>query len=865
VVNGLKGGYAFIYRNYYLKELIEMDNYDCDFEVNEDDFMDPPLAMEVKNMSNKKINICLTKKTSFLDNIILLELTDPNLVAAIRESKEFELDFKDKYSQQTAKQLYINVSEQLKQYNNSYDKKLGAYKVLYKKTDKHKWGRVFPKKALGFTAFSRVIRNTLMKDFYIDLDIKNAQPEIINNICVSNNIQLETINEYCKNRDSILSDVMKEYDVDRKTAKNLFLSLAFFGSFKSWCLKYDITDKKALDIIKKYVKDINTFYTIISKENEQLLNTVDNSRHPNKKGSFLSLYLQEYETRIMENVIYWLCNKTDVMKFKNSSYSIGTYEFDGIKVLKENVNKYGIDKLIKDIEKVIYDELGFNIKFEEKPIEDWVDIEYKKTIQPNIETIQTNDDDDNIDNGVSNDKEAAEKVYKVYPYWKYCLGTLYVFDNKTGMWSSDDIQYKKIIMAMSEDLRLIKIMMGKPYLSNESYGSKKSLMDVLPSLIKTLCVNDDWLKQKECSSLGKLLFNNGYLDLKNGFEFYDKETYGFNPDILFMAKIDKDFLPFDEKQMEYVNDIKQRLFYNPLGKDVGDYYILNIARGLMGDMMKRVLFGLGTTDCGKSILTKAMEHSLGGYVGSFNAENLLYRKTSCDEGQLMRWALLLRFKRIIISNEMKSTSTINGNMLKKLSSGGDSLTGRLHCGNETPFVLQSLMILMANDLSNIVPYDKAVDNRTRVINYKKLFTDVVEDKENELQKDYNLENEIKTADFQNAFIMMLIQEYVKYKEEGEPGEPEDVINGKKEWITETGNDIDKFLENFEITNDEKDFLLTEDITLWLKEAKIGITSTKMGIEIGKYCKKNKFDNVISKKKKIEGKSLRGYVGIKQTF
>ena len=158
-----------------------------------------------------------------------------------------------------------------------------------------------------------------------------------------------------------------------------------------------------------------------------------------------------------------------------------------------------------------------------------------------------------------------------------------------------------------------------------------------------------WLKQKECSSLGKLLFNNGYLDFKNGFKFFDKETYGFNPDILFMAKIDKDFLPFDEKQMEYLNDIKQRLFYNPLGKDVGDYFILNIARALMGDMMKRVLFGLGTTDCGKTILTKAMEYSLGGYIGSFNAENLLFRKTSNDEGQLMRWALLLRFKRIIIS------------------------------------------------------------------------------------------------------------------------------------------------------------------------------------------------------------------------
>ena len=88
------------------------------------------------------------------------------------------------------------------------------------------------------------------------------------------------------------------------------------------------------------------------------------------------------------------------------------------------------------------------------------------------------------------------------------------------MWSSDDIQYKKIIMSMSGDLRLINSdLKGNKYLSTKSYGSTKSLMDILPCLIKTLCVNDDWLKQKECSSLGKLLFNNGYLDFKNGFKY----------------------------------------------------------------------------------------------------------------------------------------------------------------------------------------------------------------------------------------------------------------------------------------------------------------------------------------------------------
>ena len=833
------------------ENMIDDYNYDAF-----DDIADEILTINSKGM--KKIPLELSKNVSSLDNITFLEIVDINAVDALVKSDFLENEFSDNYSQKYASSIYSNVINQLNQYKKLYNKKIGAFKVTYNKP-RHKYGRVFPKKSLGLTSFSKKIRNTFLKDNYIDLDLSNAQPAIVYNICKSNDIKCPFIEEYIQDRDRILQDVIDNYNVTRKDAKQLFISLAFFGTFRGWASSLKL-DKPELKFIKMFSKELKSISTIIKKQNPTLYNTARKLNERNSDGSFFSLYLQEYETRIMECVIDWLSNKTTILNFPQTDLKVCTYEFDGIKLLKYNVEKYGLNKLITDLNNVVLEKMGFDIKFEEKPIECGYEIEYTPT-----ERKRTYNDDA-VDNGVSNDKEAAEKVYEIYPHWVYCLGTLYVFDNKTGMWSCDKTMYKTIIMSLTDDLRIIAFdRNNEAYLSDNSYGSCKTSMEKLPCLIKTLCKNDDWLKQKECSSLGKLLFNNGYLDLKNGFHFYDKETDGFNPDILFMGKIDKNFEPFDEEQMEYLYDIKQRLFYNPLGKDVGDYFILNIARGLMGDMMKRVLFGLGTTDCGKTVLTKAIEASLGDYVGSFNAENLLYRKTSNDEAQIMRWALLLRFKRIIISNEMKSTSTINGNLLKKISSGGDSLTGRLHGGNEMSFIPHSLGMMMANDLPPISPYDKAVDNRTRVIHYKKQFTDVVEDEENELLKDYNLIDEIKTTKFQNAFLMMLIQEYVKYKEEGEPEEPEDVTNGKKEWIAETGNDIDKFLENFEITNDVNDFLPSEEIKHWLKEDKIGITPTKMGIEIKKYCKKNNYDTVISKGKKMSGKTIWGWYGIKESL
>jgi len=800
----------------------------------------------------KNISLKLSKSKCFIDGITFYEVSNPNHINALIENKEFEFNFKNKYNQLKAEGLYKNVIDQLKAYNNQYNSKNKLFEVVYKKSSNHKYGRVFPVKALGFTSFSRKIRNTLMYENYIDIDLKNAQIEIIYNIAKSNNINLKYIKKYCEKRDEILQNVMTEYSVNKKQAKELFLTLGFFGSFDSWKEHNKIKNTNSIKFIDKYIDDIKTFYKAIKKENEKLYETAKKQKPSNIKGSFLSLYLQEWETRIIDTVIYYLYHKTSILDYNEKK--VLTYEFDGIKLLKSSVNKYGLDKLISDIEKVIYDELGFIMKFEEKPIDDFVIINYDKNI---------NKEDEIIEKGVWDDKQATEKLFKLYPYWKYCLGSLYVFDKNNGLWTTNISIQRKVIQLYEDDLRILTTdIHGKPILTKKSYGNCLSKMDIIITLIKSECVDDNWLVRDGNSSLKMLLFNNGYIDLKNEFKFYDKETYGFNPNILFFEKIQRDFKPFDEKKMEYVNSIKDRFFCNILGENLGNYYITQLSRGLMGDIMKKILFSLGTTDCGKSILSYALRKSLDGYCDDFNAENLFHTKNTADEGAKLRWCLLLRNKRIITSNEMKTNTTINGNMLKKISSGGDGLKGRVHQGLETSFVPHFLTICMANDLPKISPYDVAVDNRVRVISYKKQFVDVVEDEETQLLKDYNITDEINTVEFQDAFLMMLIQAYVNYRENGEI-EPDEVLNGKKEWIEETGDMMDTFLQDFEMTNNKEDFVSCSTVKMWLDNKQLGISSSKIAIEIKKYSEKNKFENVYNKQKKVDGKNITVWFGVKE--
>ena len=356
------------------------------------------------------------------------------------------------------------------------------------------------------------------------------------------------------------------------------------------------------------------------------------------------------------------------------------------------------------------------------------------------------------------------------------------------MWDYNRTNHLKVIQKLSDNLhQLIHDPNNDTYFqSKTSYGNTLSLMDKIPPLMKTLCQNNNWMRESQYSSLGKILFNNGYYDFQKE-KFYSKEEYGFNPEIVFFGKIHHDFEAFDDADMEYMEDVKQRLFHNPLGKEVGDYIILNLARALAGDKMKRILFGLGDTNCGKSIITTAISVAFGDYFGSFNAENLAQRNSSNDEAQIMRWCLLLKYKRVIISNEIKSNIGLNGNAIKKISSGGDSIVARGHCPNEEEFITHFLPIVMANDIPKIKPYDSAVDSRAKVITYKRQFVDEPSN-EFELLKDPNIEVEVRTLRFQRVFIGLMINAYMdKSKFEVEPNE---VVIAKGDWISADKSVID---------------------------------------------------------------------------
>jgi phage/plasmid-associated DNA primase len=209
-----------------------------------------------------------------------------------------------------------------------------------------------------------------------------------------------------------------------------------------------------------------------------------------------------------------------------------------------------------------------------------------------------------------------------------------------------------------------------------------------------------------------------------------------------------------------------------------------------------------------------LKNAFGGYIGTFNAESLSVgsKGDTKDEAAKMRHALLLRFCRILCSNEVKMDRDLDGNAVKKFASGGDQLVGRTHGGGgkdvglEVPFTPHFTPFCMLNDIPNITPMDPGVINRATYIEFSFVFVKVedVERAPHYKALDPELDKIIKTKSFIEGFIHILLDGYKDYLKNGMPEFDEEVKDKWTEGNKQGNKVIDAINIMFDITNNDED-------------------------------------------------------------
>ena len=295
---------------------------------------DTPL-INTSMSAQSALNLTITRDAEYVSapSTNLYELIDPAMLKKLLRHPDLMKEWSDDdwFHQQVkaTNQTLLNEVEQVKQYGKLADKN-GLIRVAYKKS-KHNFGRAYIQKSLGFTCLRIPVRNTLLNDRYIDVDMENAQLRIL--LCLMKSIGYEDVvhlNMYCENRKAILAEVMATYQCSRDVAKNLFLSLTFGGRFEDWIKrnKVAITTPYALancfktelfDVAKLLRAHNPDLYEAVRQQNKAKGKDTDNG---NLK-SFLSVYLGHWEGKVISTCLAYLANETDALDYMG--VKVGTY------------------------------------------------------------------------------------------------------------------------------------------------------------------------------------------------------------------------------------------------------------------------------------------------------------------------------------------------------------------------------------------------------------------------------------------------------------------------------------------------------------------------------------------------------------
>jgi hypothetical protein len=696
--------------------------------------------------STKAIPITLIKRSSRLDGFTLLEYLPKERIQALLKSDKLALEWeKPTYVQKFAKQNYQNEVQQITAYLSKYNDNYGAMMCKYRKP-KHGWGRVHPEKSLGLTSLGFKVRNTLIRDLYYDFDLKNAQVEIIRNICQQNNIPCEMVVDYCDRRSNVLKDISDRYSVSRRAAKKLVLRLCFFGTFWGWCKDNGLSDATETLWITNFIRELKDIAQRLKKKNPVLYESARKSkeakRNPNNiVGSFFALYLQEWEVRIVEKVMGWLETSTNVMKHPmKTSRPVAVYEYDGIKLLKENVDKFtgGKKALLQNIIKKTKELTGFDLVWVEKPIEDFHDISHELELVK--EDGQEADDLRALIHQMKdrfNDKGVIETIGEIRPnFFAYSKGSWYGWTG--SKWLANDTPLKKAIMY---DLPKYWDSLLQPYKEKFPEGSSTGVVQQLlygtPSRFGTdgivhalksfvnnhLCSNGHI---NGCVGIGKALlendelefdmnpdllgFNNGVFDICaecfRPARFNDYVTWScgwdFRPVLKGMKVMDEngtvqevkeDLAGDDLEQMNGIQTIlKQILPY----EDVRHLVLFVLASGLSGRPIEKFFIFNGKGRNGKGLLDEFMKWCLGDYADYVAPVLLCENKRFQSSGAPNPEKAKLHKKRFVVTKEPDKGGLIHNDTMKDLTGGGETQARRCH-SNDTRVLLHLTFLMECNE------------------------------------------------------------------------------------------------------------------------------------------------------------------------
>lgn len=322
------------------------------------------------------------------------------------------------------------------------------------------------------------------------------------------------------------------------------------------------------------------------------------------------------------------------------------------------------------------------------------DPEYYNKIRPKT-IISAGDDDESA---------SAIVIKKFYKNIIRCGSLLLVKRDNIWHLDKDDVNRFLCNMIRDSDIYFYGVNGKKLFSYSRAVSHQNKCIIAIrnSSLINT---DDDFIKNINIT-------NKCYLPFLNGiYSFKSKRLYTYEqlPDIPFLFKINRNFPKFNENALKEL----MRRFIDPIFPDIEERkaIFIRLARSLAGHIEDKLWYGLGgARNSGKSKLIKILQNAFGKYVAMFNANNLITSKFSsfAEPAKALAWIIPIFNARLICASEIEETdnkTVLNGNLIKRIVSGGDTIIARCNYMNEIEIVPAFTPWFMYNQWYDVNPID----------------------------------------------------------------------------------------------------------------------------------------------------------------
>ena len=685
-----------------------------------------------------------------------------------------------------------------------------------------------------------ICKSALCSKYYKDLDMINAHPTFLEHILKERGLDCAILSHYNENRDKFFNKMAKK-GLDRDSCKTLIIKIFYNGGIPSFCKDNKIEPECIPDMIYDLEKELKTNTQELLKSNELLpyrMKAIENkgADHYNLDGTAMSYYLQTIECRCLMALV-------DILK--KEKIIVGALIHDGLHIDKSC--ELNIKKLEYQLEK----ETGIKIGLKVKPFQKIHELD-------NMIVIKT-------------DKEGADYISDKLKN-DYIISQERIFMRIDNVWTENDKVIKRNLVKVIGNMNI--------FMERERFTKDGVVIDLYPhSTMKKGCLDmlvyveptedPDFIDKLWSSNIYKLCFRNGYYNFRSRkLEDYDNDTHT-------TIKINRELKIPD---MDIVDKVYKRILNPIFNNDTGlmKCWLNYIARGLAGHIEdKNWGVGIGERDCGKGVLVGMLENCFGEYCRSTNSENFLFKKGQSDSAKALSWLVPFEFKRLLLTNEITIDSEgkirINGNTLKKLSSGGDKIEARVNHKDEINFKIQARVCMFCNDLPPIEPADTKEtsymfrfpskflnpdDDRLgkpimRPVMYEteegEVKYELDEDGEKKMinicnfyKKDDDIKAWCRKEEVMNAFIYIIFQNY------GDKALIPDNMKEEMNDFKEEEKEEDIFLSLFNFPNDtewdddKKDWISMDHIKVVMKKAQLSLSAQKYkNYLLGKGCMKAK--------------------------